>query len=62
MERRFWIWRSRFGWWVAVNPDETTGLYEGQTHYRSFSRDRLVEKMQRKLAPQPFVYEEIAVK
>lgn len=50
---RYWIRRSRFGWWVACDPDEPVATLDTPTYYHSFSRDKLVAKMQRKFAPSP---------
>lgn len=59
--RRFWIWRSGFGWWVAVDPDAPVATFDTPTCYRSWSREKLIEKMHRKLTPSAPEWEEIAV-
>lgn len=59
--RRFRIWRSRFGWWVAVDMDETLAEFDWPTHYRSFTRDRLIRKLRRRINPKQKPYEEIVL-
>lgn len=56
---RFYVWRSPFGWWVAVNPDETLAEMDWPTHYRSFTRDRLFRKLRRKFTVREDRYQEI---
>ncbi len=56
---RMWIRKSVFGWWVAVNPDEPLATMDTNTYYRSWTRERLLAKLDRMFALKPNPWEEI---
>lgn len=59
-EHRYWLKRSWTRlWWVALNPDESLATMDTHTHYRAWTRERLIAKLTK--PPKADPWEEIRV-